>query len=432
MAEPSKAWNERTAFAGFDWASEHHDVVVVNAQGAVVEELRTDDTAEGWQRLRERLSKYPNLAVAIETRSGPAVERLLEAGYAVFPINPKAAQRYRERKCPSGTKNDRIDAWSLADALRVDGHGWRLLKADDPLTVELRLLCRDEIALIEQRTALVCQLRAALREYYPAALDAFDDWTTRAPWAFVERFPTPKALRTAGKRTWEKFLHTYKLYHSRELYARRLEIFAAAEQFCGSPAVTNAKSLLARTLARQLRVLEDNLDEYRSKITERFDQHPDHDLFGSLPGAGEKLAPRLLAELGDDRARFDSAESLQCYAGTAPISFDSGKVRFARFRLACQKTLRASVHLWANLSRTACPWAEAYYQRKRAQGQSHACALRCLGQRWLKILWKMWQTRTTYQPELHQRNQIRHGSWVIELLPAAPKITATATAIPAL
>ena len=429
MTEPSKTWSERTAFAGFDWASEHHDVVVVNAQGAIIKDLRIDDTAEGWQRLRECLSKYPDVAVAIETRSGPAVERLVEAGYAVFPINPKAAQRYRERKCPSGTKTDRIDAWSLADALRVDGHGWRPLQADDPLTVELRLLCRDEIALIEQRTALVCQLRAALREYYPAALEAFDDWTARAAWAFVERFPTPQALRAAGKRMWEKFLHTYKLYHSKELYARRLEIFAAAEQFCGSPAVTNAKSLLARTLAGQLRVLEDHLDEYRRKITERFDQHPDHDLFGSLPGAGEKLAPRLLAELGDDRARFDSAEALQCYAGTAPISFDSGKIRLARFRRACQKTLRASVHLWANLSRAVCPWAEAYYQRKRAQGQSHACALRCLGQRWLKILWKMWQTRAAYQPELHQRNQIRHGSWVIELLPATKEITAAVNAI---
>lgn len=168
-----------------------------------------------------------------------------------------------------------------------------------------------------------------------------------------------------------------------------------------------------------LRESQDHLDEYRSRIVERFEQHPDHDLFGSLPGAGEKLAPRLLAELGDDRARFDSVEGLQCYAGTAPVSYQSGQIHQARLRRACQKILRSTVHLWVNHSRSTCPWAEVYYRRKREQGQSHACALRCLGQRWLKILWKIWQTRQRYDPELHQRNQVRHGSWVIALLPPA-------------
>lgn len=429
MNAQSQDWSERSAFAGFDWASDHHDIVVVGPQGNVLDEFRIEDTAEGWDRLRARFARYPALAVAIETSSGPAVERLLDAGYAVFPLNPAAAKRYRERQAPSGTKTDRLDAWSMADALRLDGHAWRPLKPDDPLTVELRLLCRDEIALIEQRTALVLQLRAALHEYFPTALQAFGDWTLPSAWAFVERFPTPQALREAGKRRWEKFLHVHKLWHSKELTAKRLSLFAEAERFCGSPAVTNAKSLLAQSLAVQLRVLQGHLDEYAERIAQRFDQHPDHDLFGSLPGVAEKLAPRLLAELGDDRARFDSAESLQCYAGTAPISFQSGQIRKAQFRRACQKTLRHSVHLWANLSRPDCPWAQTYYQRKRAAGQSHACALRCLGQRWLKILWKMWQTRTRYDPDLHQRNQIQHGSWIIALLPGPEKDASARAAV---
>ena len=167
MSTSSNTWSERTAFAGFDWASDHHDVVVVDGHGTVVEDFRIDETAEGWQRLRGRLSKYAGLAVAVETCSGAAVERLVEAGFAVYPVNPLAAKRYRERKAPTGTKTDRVDAWSLADALRTDGHVWRVLRPDDPLTVELRLLCRDEVGLIGQRTALISQLRAALREYYP-------------------------------------------------------------------------------------------------------------------------------------------------------------------------------------------------------------------------------------------------------------------------
>lgn len=418
-------WRQRTAFVGFDWAGDHHDVVLVDQHGKIIEDFRFDDTAEGWQRLIKTLSKHPDPAVAIETSSGMTVQRLLEAGYAVYPVNPKAAKRYRERKAPSGTKTDHLDAWSLADALRLDGHTWRQLKADDPLTVELRLLCRDEVTLIEQRTALICQLRAALHEYYPAVLEAFEDWTLRSAWAFVEAFPTSEALAKAGKRKWEKFLHTHKLYRP-ETYRKRLDLFARAETFCGNRATTNAKSMLAVALAGQLRVLQSHLDKFRDKIEKLFAQHPDHDLFGSLPGAGEKLAPRLLAELGDDRERFDSPQALQCYAGTAPVSYESGQIKRVRFRRACQKALRHSVHLWANLSRATCPWAEAYYRKKRDEGQTHACALRCLGQRWLKILWKMWQTRKRYDPELHQRNQVKHGSWVIALTTVTPEQRTTA------
>ena len=407
--------DDRATFVGFDWASDHHDVVVVDEEGRIVEDFRFEDTAEGWKSFHEKLSLYPPVAVAIETSSGATVERLLEAGYAVYPVNPLAAKRYRERKAPSGTKTDRFDAWSLADALRLDGRTWRPLKPNDPLTAELRLLCRDEIALIEQRSALICQLRAALGEYYPTVLEAFDDWTMPSTWAFVEAFATPEALVKAGKRKWEKFLHVHKLYRP-ETYEKRLTLFAQARSFCGSPATTKAKSMLAVAVAAQLRVLESHLEKFRQRIRELFAQHPDHDLFGSLPGAGEKLAPRLLAELGDDRERFDSPQALQCYAGTAPVSYQSGQVKKARFRRACQKVLRQTVHLWVNLSREKCPWAEAYYQKKRAEGQGHASALRCLGQRWLKILWTMWRTGRRYDPELHQRNQVKHGSWVIGLM----------------
>jgi len=159
------------------------------------------------------------------------------------------------------------------------------------------------------------------------------------------------------------------------------------------------------------------LKAYRARIADLFDDHPDRDCFGSLPGAGAKLAPRLLAELGADRAVFASAEALQSYAGTSPVTRQSGRSRFVAVRRACNKTLRATVHLWANLSRKTCVWADVYYQKKKADGMGHAAALRCLGQRWIKILWTMWQTRTAYDEAAHTRNQVRHGSWVVGLLP---------------
>jgi transposase len=418
-AKDQSSWGQRKYYLGLDWAKQEHEIVVVGGDGRIMLETRIKHTAEGWHRLREKLVDLagPNLsfvAATIETNRGPAVERLLELGCAVYPINPNAAQCYRGRKAPSGSKTDRLDALSFADALRTDGHGWRQLNPEDPKTQELRLLCRDETSLIEQQTTLVNQLQQALHEYYPAALEAFDDWTSPSSWAFVERFPTPQALKKAGKRHWEKFLHTHRLYRP-ETYQKRLEIFASANEFCGSQAVTNAKSMLAVSLAKQLRLLEQQLKAYHEHIEKLFQEHPDYSIFDSLPGIGEKLGPRLLSECGEDRDRFEDHEALQCYAGTAPVSFQSGQINRVRFRYACNKNLRTAVHLWANLSRKKCVWAQVYYHQKRLEGKSHACALRCLGQRWLKILWKMWQTKTPYDEQMHMRNQIKHGSWVLAL-----------------
>ena len=406
-------------FVGFDWATEKHDVVVVDRGGQVVLTLTFPDTAEGWAQLRAQLAPLGRIGVALETSRGPAVERLLAAGWAVFPMNPKAAERFRDRKAPSGVKDDLLDAWSFADALRTDGHAWRPLRPEDPQTQLLRLLCRDEIGLIEQRTALVLQLRQALYEYYPAALEAFEDWTLPAAWEFVARFPTPGELAQAGPRRWQKFLHTHRLYCPTTA-ERRLAVFARAAEFASpSAAVTTAKSLLATTLVNQLRTLETQLKEYRRRIAQAFADHPDADLFRSLPGSGQKLAPRLLGEIGAHREVFASAEALQCYAGTAPVTKKSGKTCFVHVRRACNKVLRATVHLWADESRHTCAWAQAYYQQKKAQGQSHAQALRCLGQRWLKIVWRMWQDHTPYNEARHMVRLAKSGSWVIGLMPPA-------------
>jgi len=412
---PMIEWSQIQYFAGFDWASQGHQVVIVNKEGVVVADFKFDHNAQGWALWRQKAAQFAPLAVCIETSQGSIVERLLQTdNCVVYPINPKAAKAYVTRKAPSGVKTDYHDAWSFADALRVDGHGWRRLLASDPLLEELRLLCRDEIALIEERTALVNQLRMALREYYPVALEAFEDWTAPSAWAFVQRFPTPTLLASAGPRQWQKFLHTHKLYRP-ETAERRMKLFASAQEFGSGQALTEAKSRLAQTRARQLALLQRELDEYRQKIEQLFAHHPDHDLFGSLPGAGPKIAPRLLSELGDDRSVFKDSQALQCYAGAAPVSFQSGQIRKAQVRWHCNKLLRATVHLWADLSRRQCPWAQIYYKAARDRGKTHAAALRCLGQRWLKILWKMWQTHTRYDAELHAKNQLAHGSWLLQL-----------------
>ena len=407
-------WKDITHYAGFDWAKDHHSVVIVDAQGRIVADFDFDHSLEGWKQFEHKCSAWPNLAVAIETSQGAAVDQLLQRESTVYPVHPVAAQRYRERKAPSGTKTDHLDGWGLAEALRTDGQGWKALEPMDPLTQQLRLLVRDEVVLIQQRTALVNQLQQALAEYYPAALEAFDDWTRPSTWEFVLSFPTPQALVQAGKRRWKKFLHTHRLWRP-QTAEKRLGIFAQADQFKASDPIVRAKSQLAVSLCRLLITLDKQLKLYRSQIRELFDNHPDSNLFGSLPGAKDVLAPRLLGAVGNDPDRYGSQEVLQAIAGTAPISYQSGKINKVRIRWACDKFLRHTIHLWADCFRKASAWGGAYYKKKRQEGMSHACALRCLGQRLLKILFRMITEKRPYDAERHARNQLKHGSWVIQL-----------------
>jgi transposase len=426
MSESSAfSFAELLHFGGFDYAGRQHYVVVVDRAGSKLLSMEFDNNAEGLRKFLDAVRAFPKVAFTIETSCGADVERLLEANLPVYPINPKSAQRYRDRKSVAGCKSDELDAFSMADALRTDGATWRRLLPIDPLTQELRVLCRDEIHLIELRTSLINQLRAALHDYYPVTLEAFSNWVSPSAWDFVITFPTPAELVSAGKRKWQKFLYAHHMSSQQKL-DERMALFAKAGEFT-SPvaAVISAKSLLATTLAKQLRALEAQLCQYRSRITAMFRQHPDHNCFGSLPGAGEKLAPRLLAELGSCREVFTSAEALQAYAGTAPVTKKSGRSHVVHIRRACNCYLRSAVHLWADLSRPFCVWAEAYYQQKRKQGIGHAAALRCLGQRWLNILWRIWQNRTAYNEAIHLRNQVQHGSWIVHLLPPSESPSTT-------
>jgi len=412
-------WNEIKHYAGLDWAKDHHDVVVVNRDGQIVADFRFAHSLEGWTQFQKAIAPFTPLAVVLETSQGLAVDKLMESGCLVFALHAKSAQRYRDRKIPSGNKTDRTDAWALAEALRTDGQQWKPLQTGDPLAEQIRLLCRDEMSLIQQRTLLVNQLQQALYEYYPVVLEAFEDWTLESTWDLVIEFPTPQVLQKAGRSRWGKFLHAHRLWRQKTA-EERLAIFARATEFCGSPATLAAKSLLAVSLAKLLRTLQAQLDQYRHQITQLFEQHPHHDLFDSLPGAGVTLAPRLLGSLGAQPDRFTDPQTLQCLAGTAPVSYQSGQIHKVHIRYQCDKFLRQTVHLWSDCSRKTCAWAQVYYQKKRSEGKSHACALRCLGQRWLKILSKMWKTKTIYNSELHAINQQKHGSWVLTLIAKKP------------
>jgi transposase len=407
---------------GFDWGKEKHVVHVLDPTGATRLELSFSHSTEGWRQFREGLQKLgppETAAVAIETNCGLVVEQLLDLGVAVFPVAPVQTKGFRDRKGPSGAKDDRRDAYCLADALRTDGSAWRRLRPDEPLVQELKALCRDEITLIEKRVALYHELSAALAQTYPTVLEAFD--VTLPPVLdFLVQFPTAAELTRKGKRAWQKFLHSHRMGEPKSV-EHRIAIFAAAPNWKASAPAVKAKARLVAALVAQIRLLNTQLGEYRAQIEALFKSHGDSGIYDSLPGVGPKLGPRLLAFIGSDRSRFDSPQSLQCFAGTAPVTEASGQRRWVHFRRGCDKNLRATMHLWAEHTiRGKCAWASAYYQAKRAT-MSHTCAVRALAQRWLKIVWKLWQTGTTYDEAVHTRNQVAHGSWVLQPKPPTPR-----------
>ena len=410
-----KTWSEIKFFAGFDWAKDHHDVAILDREGKVVSEFRFSHSLQGWEEFGKKIQPFQPLAIVIETNQGIVVDQLLHLDCTVYAINAKCAKRHRECKTVSGSKTDQIDTRVNADALRIQGAQWTPLQPADPLIESIRLLCRDQMRLIEQRTMLVNQMQQALYEYYPAALETFDDWTLESTWDFIIQFPTPKVLVEGKKRSWEKFLHCHHLWREKTA-EERLVIFARADKFCGSAPTTLAKSQLAISLAKVLKTLQAQLDQYHKQIEELFLKHPDNHIINSLPGVGSVLGPRLLASLSFHGDQSSQSQILQCLAGTAPVSYISGQLRRCHIRYQCDKFLRQTVHLWSDCSRRKCQWAQTYYQAKREEKKSHACALRCLGQRWLKILAKMWKTKTPYDPELHARNQQQHGSWVLSFV----------------
>ncbi len=340
-----KAHSQLTHFAGFAGANDHHEIIIVEASGTVVADFKIEHTAAGWRLWREKVASYPALGVAVEASIDKAVEPLLQSGVTLYPIEPISIDRYCKRHASSRTRVHRLNAWALANALRTEGDAWRALEPQDALIEEPNLLFLDEVALVGERTALVCQLRQALREYYPTALEAFDNWTAPAAWAFIEHFPTPEALLLAGKIAWEKFLQSHRAYgsHTDEM---RMGIFAKAGEWQYNASLAKARSLYALTKISQLRALDAQLAQYRQRITALFGSQADIRLPVAVtqqgsPPQGEADAVRFLDE---------AALGLPYVEGTALLSFQAENQRKAGMRHARNQHLRHIPDLRAHKS----------------------------------------------------------------------------------
>jgi transposase len=387
-------------FVGIDWADAHHDVVVLDEEGQTIASQRVPHSAVGLSQLTQVLLglsvDVADLVCLVETSHGLLVSALLEAGLAVYPVNPRTVATLRP---PSGVKTDALDALLLARKGRSDWPHLRRLQPDPPLLTELKQLTRDQELLIHEQTRLVNQLSACLKDYYPVALTFFAKLRLGVTLRFLQAFPSLEQVQAASVDELQTVLDAGYYPHA-ATKAAALQRQVQEPQLHAPPAVVRAKVRLLLALVAQLEVLRQQVVDYDQAIQTLFVQHTDSALFQSLPGAAKRLAPRLLAEWGEDRERYTQASSVQARAGTAPVLYQSGQYRRVRQRAGCCKPFRAALYQFAAQSRLQEGWTRDYYDRKRAEGKTHSMAVRALANHWTRILFAMWQQRQPYDREV--------------------------------
>jgi transposase len=389
--------------AGVDWATEDHAVAVVNAAGRLVERFTIDHTDAGFAELVRRLRRVGATEVAIERPDGQVVDTLLAAGLIVVVISPRQLKNLRSRYGSAGNKDDRFDAFVLADTLRTDRARLRPLTPDTPATVLLRSAVRARKDLVIHRVALCNQLRAHLRRFYPGPVGLFHELDGAMSLRFLARFDCQDRADWLSVRRLGGFLAgiRYSGHTPAEvMYARLIAAPRGATGDAGTAAAHVTRALLGALTA-----LVAQIDALNEQIREQLSTHADGHVFTSLPRAGSVRAARLLAEIGDARGRYPSAESLICAAGVAPSTRQSGKVTLVSFRWSADKQLRDAVCEFAGDSRLSNPWAQDLYRRARARGHDHPHAVRVLARAWLYVIWRCWQDNTAYDPDQHRALQ---------------------------
>lgn len=390
-------------FVGDDWAEDHHDVHVMDEAGKRLASKRLPEGLAGIRALHEMIAEHADdvgqVFVGIETDRGLWVTALTAAGYLVWAINPMAAARYRDRHHVSGAKSDAGDAKLLADLVRTDRHNHRKIAGDSPDAEAIKVLARSHQSLIWARTRHTNMLRSALREYYPAALEAFDSLSERDALAVLGRAPTPDqgarlslskisaALKAAGRQ------RNIESRASAIQTALRAEHLGAPAQLAAAfGATTTAAVHVIAELNTQIAALD-------TELADHFEKHPDADIYRSLPGLGVILGARVLGEFGDDPNRYTTAKCRKNYAGTSPVTIASGKKRAVLARHVRNRRLFDAIDQWAFCAMNTSPGARLLYDHRRAEGDTHHQALRALGNRLVGILHGCLRHHTLYSED---------------------------------
>jgi transposase len=387
---------------GDDWAEDHHDVELMDEAGRTLARARLPEGAAGMARLHAMIgaqlgegAETAGVRIGIETDRGLWVMALAAAGYAVFGINPLQVARYRERRGVSGAKSDTADAHVLADMVRTDAHQLRPVAAGSPGSRAVKVVARAHKTLIWERARQVQRLRHALRDYFPAALEAFEDLDAPDALELLARAPDPAS---AARLTTAQISAALKRARRRDIKEKTTTIRAAlrSQQLAQPPEVTAASAAVVRALAAVITALSEQITVMEGQVAAHFRRHPDAEVILSQPGLGPILGARVLGEFGDDPHRYVSSKARKNYAATSPVTRQSGKRKTVTARYVHNDRLRDALDGQAFAALTASPGARAYYDQLRARGTSHRAALRQLANRLVGILHGCLKTRTRY------------------------------------
>jgi Transposase/Transposase IS116/IS110/IS902 family len=389
-------------FVGDDWAEDHHDVEVMDEAGKVLAKRRLPEGVAGMTQLHELTGWFlpedavdAEVVIGIETDRGPWVAALAAAGYLVFPVNPLQASRYRERHGVSGAKSDGGDAHMLADMVRTDSHQLRSAAGDSPEAEGIKVVARMHKTMIWERTRAVQRLRHQLREYFPAAVEAFEDLDAPDVLELLAKAPSPDQAR---KLTRAQVAAVLKRARRRNIKDKTDAILAAlrGEHLAQPASLTAAYAVTVRSLVALLTALNEQVKILQEQVKEHFGRHPDAEIYQSQPGMAAILGARVLAEFGDDSRRYAGAKARKNYGGTSPITRASGKKKVVAARFIRNDRLIDALMTWAFASLNASPGARAFYDQQRAKGLEHNDALRRLANRLVGILHGCLKTRTLY------------------------------------
>ncbi len=390
---------------GIDWAEETHQVCILDHDGSTLEEFGIRDGVAGVSRLHERIAGHidasEQVVIGIETDRGLLVGALVAAGYQVYAVNPMSVDRYRDRHATSGSKSDRGDAKVLADLVRTDRHNHRTVAADSELLAAIKITARTHQNLIWTRTRHSNQLRSTLREFYPAALEAFDELAHRDALAILAIAPTPEQGRRLSTAKIKAALK--RAGRQRNLDRRAVEIRDAlrSEQLEAPPKLAAAFGDTVAALVPLLRTLQEQIDRVETALTDRFDQHPDAELILSLPGLGVVLGARVLAEFGDDPNRYADAKARRNYAGTSPITKASGRRHVVVARFARNHRLADACDRWAGCALANEPGARAYHAAHNPDPDTtKKHARRKLANKLVGLLHGVLEHRIPYDPDI--------------------------------
>lgn len=391
--------NQYAVWIGIDWADKKNVCAVQVAGSEKVKISSFSQTPAGiddWVQSLKKLAKGGKVAIALEQKKGALIFALMKYDFIfLFPLNPNSFAKYREVWAPSGAKDDPTDASFILDLLV---HHHKKLTAWVPEPKEVRLLQR----LTEQRVKVVNDLKrvgnrltSTLKEYFPEVLEIFPTVSRNIVCEFLLVYPTLEIAKKAS----DLELHSFFRSHSSgnaKLAAKRIAIIQNALPLTTDFAVISSNALLVKGLARELKVLNQIITEYETEIETIYCSLPDSKIFNSLPSAGEVSAPRLLAAMGTDRSKFNSAQELACFLGIAPVLERSGSQCWIHTRFKCSKPLKQAFIEWTFLSLRSSYWADELYKKIRAKGKAHSVAIRAIAFKWVRIIFRCWKNNTTY------------------------------------